>query len=117
MCKGVKSAILERTVNLLLEGIKSGGEIAKLLEESANVIAYDPKAMDNARKIFEDKIKYADSMDDALTNSDIALIVTDWKEFESIDFNGMRNRIVVDSRRIIRKDLLPEDVDYEGICW
>lgn len=88
-----------------------------LLAERASLIAYDSQAINNAKKIFHNKIQYADSIKEALKDSDLAIIVTDWKEFENIDFNGMKNKIVIDTRHIVNKNLLPKDVDYEGLCW
>lgn len=81
--------------------------INKLIEEKAFVKVYDPKAMDNFRKIFP-KIKYTNSRD--VINSDAVLIMTDWDEFKKLDYKG---KIVIDGRHLIeaKKGI------YEGICW
>ncbi|MEA3255133.1 MAG: UDP-glucose/GDP-mannose dehydrogenase family protein [Candidatus Altiarchaeota archaeon] len=88
--------------------------IEGLLGEGARVVAYDPEAEDNARVFFGDRITYADSAEDSLKDSDLALIVTDWKEFEYLDYGGMRSKVVVDSRNIVKNR---QDIDYEGLCW
>lgn len=88
--------------------------IEGLLKEGANVTAYDPKAEDNGEKFFGDRIEYADSAENSLKDSDLALIVTDWKEFEELDFREMKNRIVIDARNIVKNR---EGIDYEGLCW
>lgn len=91
--------------------------IELLINEGAFVVGYDPKALENAKKIFETRIEYADTLENALKDADVALIVTEWPEFEKIDFSPMKTKRVFDSRKILNEDLLPEDVEYEGICW
>jgi UDPglucose 6-dehydrogenase len=88
-----------------------------LLAEGAVITAYDPQALENARKIFGDKIKYADSIQEALEGSELALILTEWEEFKTIDCTEMKEKRVFDSRHVLNKDLLHEDVEYEGLCW
>lgn len=82
-----------------------------LLEEGANVIAYDPAAMKNFRRLFPD-IKYASSGKDVVKSSDAVLIVTEWREFEELDYKG---KIVIDGRKI--EKARKEASIYEGVCW
>lgn len=84
--------------------------IEALLKENAKVIAYDPKAMHNFAKLFP-QIKYAKSGEEVLSKSDAILIVTEWKEFEQLDY---KDKIVIDGRRI---EKAREAKVYEGICW
>lgn len=88
--------------------------IKRLLKENANITVYDPKAEENTKIVFEDRIQYADFAEDALGDSDIALVLTDWREFENLDFSGMRRKIVVDARNIVKNR---ENMEYEGLCW
>jgi UDPglucose 6-dehydrogenase len=88
-----------------------------LLKEKALVVAYDPQAIVNARAVLGDKIAYASSSLECLKDADVALIVTEWKEFRKLDFSGMRHKIVVDGKRMLDSANLGRDVDYEGICW
>ncbi|MBK6630914.1 MAG: UDP-glucose/GDP-mannose dehydrogenase family protein [Betaproteobacteria bacterium] len=69
--------------------------IADLLARGANVSVYDPVAMDEARRIFgaEPRIDYAESPADALQGADALVIVTEWKEFRSPDFDEMKRRL------------------------
>ena len=47
--------------------------------------AYDPVAMDTARLVLgETSVKYAASLEDAVTSADIIVIVTRWQEFERL---------------------------------
>jgi UTP--glucose-1-phosphate uridylyltransferase len=68
--------------------------IKALIDEGANVVAYDPKAIDAFRKIFPE-VEYAPS--EKVLESEAILIVTEWEEFESIDYRG---KIVIDGRII-----------------
>jgi len=89
--------------------------IKKLLEEGAKVIAYDPQAMENFRRFYSDvgeKITYANSPEKVLDATDVILIVTEWKEFEELDYSG---KIVVDGRRVKKAEETAKI--YEGVCW
>jgi len=86
--------------------------IKELIKKGANVRAYDPMAMENMKKIFD--IKYCNSVEEALMNADACIIMTDWKEFEDIDFRNMKNKIVIEGRKILKNR---EGIIYEGICW
>lgn len=78
--------------------------INELMKEKAKIVVYDPKAMENARKIFGDRIEYASSALKCIDKADCALIVTEWPEFQSLkpeDFiTRMRTPCLVDGRRI-----------------
>jgi UDPglucose 6-dehydrogenase len=88
--------------------------IELLLKEGAEVTAYDPKAMENAKRILDNRVRFAESAVKALENADIAFIATDWDEFRDLSFDGMKQKIVVDGRNILRGR---DDIDYEGLCW
>ena len=69
--------------------------IADLLARGASVCAYDPVAMDEARRIFgaEPRMAYAESPMAALDGADALVIVTEWKEFRSPDFGELKRRL------------------------
>ncbi|MCK4639126.1 MAG: UDP-glucose/GDP-mannose dehydrogenase family protein, partial [Bacteroidales bacterium] len=75
--------------------------IRKLLDAGATVKAYDPVAMEEAKRILGDKIEYAPDQYDALIDADSLLLITEWPEFKFPNFN------------IIRK-LLKEAVIFDG---
>jgi len=76
--------------------------INHLLEYGAEIIAYDPKAGENAKKIFKDKIKYAKGSYEALINADALLLLTEWNEFRNPDFmkikSLMKTPVIFDGR-------------------
>ena len=77
-----------------------------LLARGASITAYDPVAMDEARKIFanEPAVCFATSTVGALDGADALIIVTEWKEFRSPDFDDMKKRlkspVVFDGRNL-----------------
>jgi UDPglucose 6-dehydrogenase len=81
--------------------------IQRLIEENAIVKAYDPKAMDEIKKMFPN-IKYSDP--DDVMDSEAVLILTDWDEFKDLDYKG---KLVITGRRLKEA----EEGDHEGICW
>jgi len=90
--------------------------ISKLIEKGAKVKAYDPKAMENMEKLFPN-IQYVSNAKEALAGSDACLIVTEWDEFRKLedkDFDAMRNRIIIEGRRILDKAKVSK---FDGICW
>ena len=59
--------------------------IERLVTAGADVMAYDPVAMDTARLVLGDtSVKYAASLEDAVASADIIVIVTRWHEFERL---------------------------------
>ena len=84
--------------------------IRALNTERARVIAYDPVAINNFKRLFPD-VSYTDSAQDVL-GADAVLIVTEWKEFDDLDYHG---KLVIDGRRMERAR--KEAGVYEGVCW
>ena len=80
--------------------------IAELFRRGATVTAYDPVAMPEARRVFgEDaRLVYAERPMQALDDADALLIVTEWKEFRSPDFDAIKAKlksgIIFDGRNI-----------------
>jgi len=83
--------------------------VERLQAEGAVVVAYDPQAMAAFAKRFP-QITYA-SPADVLT-SDAVLIITEWPEFERLDYTG---KLVIDGRRLAKAK--QEAAVYEGVCW
>ena len=80
--------------------------IADLFAAGATVTAYDPAAMDEAQRIFGDdaRLKYAKNPMEALGQADALVIVTEWKEFRSPDFDAikgqLKNPLIFDGRNL-----------------
>ena len=78
--------------------------IESLLAAGAEVQAYDPEAMDEARKIFGDRVQYTHRNYDALHGASALLILTEWNEFRRPDFSRierlLREPVIFDGRNI-----------------
>jgi UDPglucose 6-dehydrogenase len=80
--------------------------IAELLAAGATVTAYDPVAIHEAQRIFgtEPRLRYGDSPTACLDDADALVIVTEWKEFRSPDFDAIKAKlkapIVFDGRNL-----------------
>lgn len=59
--------------------------IERLLDDGLNVIAYDPLAMENAKKIFGDRVTFASSVKECLSASSFCVITTQDREFRELD--------------------------------
>jgi hypothetical protein len=83
--------------------------IPKLIRRGAEVVAYDPVAIENARRILGDKVEYAKSARECLTGADCCILVTEWTEFSGLHpglFGRlMRTPAVVDGRRVFERNL------------
>ncbi|MBD3227441.1 MAG: nucleotide sugar dehydrogenase [Candidatus Lokiarchaeota archaeon] len=80
-------------------------KIIRFLEhEDVMITAYDPAAIDEAKRIFKDKINYANSIIECIEDADACLIVTEWSEFKDLKpkvfIELMKNPIIIDGRRI-----------------
>jgi len=90
--------------------------IEKFLKRKAKITVHDPKAIKNTRNIFENRIRYAKSVRDALSKSQCVIIMTQWKQYEKLnnnEFKYMTKKIVIDCRRMLVEKQL--DVDYFAI--
>ncbi|MFQ5891903.1 MAG: UDP binding domain-containing protein, partial [Candidatus Methanofastidiosia archaeon] len=85
--------------------------LGELLRKRAEVYAYDPKAMENTKEIFGNKIKCCKSAKDVLKKCDYILIVTEWEEFQDLDYS---QKYIFDGRYLL-KDVKCKY--YEGVCW
>ena len=59
--------------------------IEKLLKEKAKVRAFDPIAVEDAKAVFHDKIKYAKGPYDCVKDADAVVILTEWNEFRNLE--------------------------------
>ena len=90
--------------------------IKKLLKMKPKIIIHDPKAMKNTKRIFEDKISYAKTIEDALSKSQCVIIMTQWKQYKKLnnnEFKYMTRKFVIDCRRMLVGKQL--DIDYYAI--
>ena len=90
--------------------------IKKLLKNKAKIIAHDPMAIENTRKIMWNKISYTKSISEALKDSQCVVIMTPWKQYTKLnnkDLKLMKNKIIIDTRRLLTKKKL--DAKYYAV--
>jgi len=82
--------------------------IDELTKAGAVVVAYDPEAMENVKRLIGDKISYTANEYEVLENADALLICTEWGIFRNPDFNKMKNlmkdHVIFDGRNLYEMD-------------
>jgi UDPglucose 6-dehydrogenase len=89
------------SINLIQSIVKAGGKVN----------AYDPKAMDEAKFYLKDiKVNYCNDKYSVLEGADALILVTEWKEFRSPDFDliksKMNGNLFIDGRNQFKKDFI-----------
>ncbi|ALJ28679.1 UDP-glucose dehydrogenase family protein [Stenotrophomonas acidaminiphila] len=93
--------------------------LAQLWEAGAQVRAYDPEAMHEARRVFgeRDDLVLCDSAFEALEGADALIVVTEWKQFRSPDFARIRqalgDAVVFDGRNLYD----PREIEAAGLAY
>lgn len=86
--------------------------IDMLLKEGASVIAYDPVAMEESKRILGDKITFAKDEYDACVDNDALIIVTEWAEFRTPNFRVieklLKTKTIFDGRNIYEPEEMKE---------
>ena len=86
--------------------------IEALTAAGATVVAYDPEAMGNVKKLLGDKIEFGETQYDCLTKADALVIATEWNEFRTPDFlkivKLMKNKVIFDGRNLFDTDAIKE---------
>ena len=91
--------------------------IDHLLAQGAEVVVYDPVAMDECKRRIGNKVIYARDMYDAVTDADAVALLTEWKQFRVPSWRvvkkAMRGNVVVDGRNIYD----PAELADEGLTY
>jgi len=96
--------------------------IHDLLQAGATITAYDPVAMQEAKRIFTNVqgLNFAETPSQALNNAEALVIVTEWKEFRSPDFSQIKQKlksnIIFDGRNMYDPQTVKNaGIDYRSI--
>lgn len=94
--------------------------IDTLLNAGAKINVFDPEAMDNVKKIYGDRIQYAQDQYEALINADALAIATEWSLFRTPSFQVMKellhNHVIVDGRNLYDlEDMAERGFNYYSI--
>jgi len=78
--------------------------IEGLLAKGAKIKAHDPVAMKEAKKIFKDRIEYAEDMYDCIKDAEALVLITEWAKFKEPDFEKikslLKNPVIFDGRNV-----------------
>lgn len=106
LLKGKKLAVLGLAFKPNTDDMRDAPSIkiiSHLVELGANVTAYDPRAMENAKRIIKN-IKYTKDAYSAIKGADALLLVTEWQEFRDLDLAKvkklLKQPIIIDGRNI-----------------
>lgn len=86
--------------------------IENLIKAGASVIAYDPVAMEEARKKLGDAVEFANDQYDALVDADALVLITEWNEFRILNYKVierlLKNRLIFDGRNLFEPSEMKE---------
>ncbi len=84
----------------------------RLMEDGANIKAFDPEAMNNAKKVLHGNIEFCDDQYQALQGADALIIATEWAVFRTPDFTrikaALKDQVIFDGRNIFNLDKIRE---------
>lgn len=105
--KGKKFALWGLAFKPLTDDIREAPAlyiIEDLVNDGAEITAFDPEAMSNVKKLIGDKINYAAHQYDALDGADALIIVTEWPVFRTPDFDKidarLKQKVIFDGRNL-----------------
>ena len=91
--------------------------IEKLLKEKAKVKAFDPIAMEDAKAVFHDKIKYAKGPYDCVKGADAVVIMTEWNEFRNLELLKIKTLLKTPNFFDLRNIYEPEKMKRLGFKY
>ena len=119
--KGLNVAILGLTFKPGTDDLREAPSIDNikiLLDEGANIKAYDPVGVENYKKIYPNEIEYTNTPQEALKNADVCFIFTEWNEIKNIKpeeyVNLMNEAVVYDGRNTYNLDEM-KNIEYYSI--
>ena len=91
--------------------------IKELVKRGASVVAYDPKAMKESQHFYlkgEKNIRYVDSKYNVLDNANALILLTEWKEFRSPDFEEIKSQLITPIIFDGRNQYIAYDLENKG---
>ncbi|MED4013702.1 UDP-glucose/GDP-mannose dehydrogenase family protein [Priestia aryabhattai] len=103
--KGLNVAVLGLTFKPGTDDLREAPTLVNIplmLEDGANVKAWDPIGIDNFKKVHPEDVTYCYSIEDTLKDADVCFIFTEWDQVKHFDLANysklMKNPIVIDGR-------------------
>jgi len=94
--------------------------IDALLADGAEIVAHDPEAEENAKKLYGDRIRFVEKAYEAAEGADALCLLTEWRQYQNPDFERlksiMRHPLLLDGRNIWSSyGLRAQGFTYDGI--
>ena len=120
--EGLKVAVLGLTFKPGTDDLREAPSLVNipvLLEDGANIFAYDPIGEANYKMIYPNEITYCSTIQDALVDADICFIFTEWNEIKLLtfeDFSLMKTMVILDGRNCFDLNYMEQfPLVYESI--
>ncbi len=121
--KGKKVAVLGLTFKPGTDDLREAPSIVnvrRLLDEGAEIVAYDPVGIENFKKLYPTEIDYVNNPYEALKDADIAFLFTEWKEIKELELNSyeslMKTPIIFDGRNCYEiDDVENKNIEYYSV--
>ncbi|MBI6060421.1 UDP-glucose dehydrogenase family protein [Clostridium perfringens] len=121
--KGKKVAVLGLTFKPGTDDLREAPSIVnvrRLLDEGAEIVAYDPVGIENFKKLYPTEIQYVNNPGEALKDADMAFLFTEWKEIKGIELSVyetlMKTPVIFDGRNCYDvKGVEKSNVEYHSV--
>jgi UDPglucose 6-dehydrogenase len=117
--KGKKVALLGLAFKPNTDDMREAASIViskQLLNHGASIKAYDPVAIENAKKVLPREINFVNTIEEALLDTDVAFILTEWEQIKSINPNKfielMNEPVIFDGRNCFDLDYMKQYALY-----
>lgn len=93
---------------------------ARIIEAGGFVVAHDPVAIETARAVLPDGVRFVEDCYEATNDADAVVIATDWNEYKQLDFAILRKlmvgKVIVDARNMYEPDRVAGcGLEYVGV--
>jgi UDPglucose 6-dehydrogenase len=93
--------------------------IPELVQQGARIKAHDPQGMDEARECLPDQVAYANTIAEAVDNSDAIVLMTEWNQYRNLPIealkSSMRGNTFIDLRNVYEREMI-EQRGFEYFC-
>jgi UDPglucose 6-dehydrogenase len=121
--KGLNVAVLGLTFKPGTDDLREAPTLVNIplmLEDGANVKAWDPVGADNFKKLYPDEITYCNSIEETLQDADVCFIFTEWDEVKNFDVTSysklMKTPIVLDGRNCYKLECVKKtSIIYDSV--
>ncbi|MFY4775144.1 UDP-glucose dehydrogenase family protein [Metabacillus sp. RGM 3146] len=121
--KGMKVALLGLAFKPNTDDMREAASIVlaeELVNEGAEVVAYDPTAVENAKRLLPEQTVYVESPEEAIDNADFAFIVTEWEQVRNLSIDSfiskMKQPVIFDGRNCFSvEEMEKHPVEYYSV--